>query len=303
MPEVLAALHAILLGKSLKARKVAGIAVADLQALATKLQASKYAVLAWVAKDLDFPNAELAIRQITQIVATLNQTTRAAGLPLGGSDGDTSTNYTNVWLNGQILKTEETSPDAVVWVNSFNAEKLPQKSPQKNNVPLIVLGNANSQFKQTPDVFIPIATPGLDCSGTLFRVDGSVTLPLKKIRESDLPTLPEVIRQIEAAAQMITHLKNCKIIDPAHNKNGVMEDIYIRDGYIIVKPSATEKITQSYDLKGKVVMAGAIDMHSHIGGGKVNIARMMLPEFRQYTEPEAHICTPHCSHFATPNDD
>jgi formylmethanofuran dehydrogenase subunit A len=99
---------------------------------------------------------------------------------------------------------------------------------------------------------------------------------------------------------MITHLKNCKIIDPTHNKNGVMEDIYIRDGYIVAKPSATEKITQSYDLKGKVVMSGAIDMHSHIGGGKVNIARMMLPEFRQYTEPEAHICTPHCSHFATP---
>jgi formylmethanofuran dehydrogenase subunit B len=195
LPEVLAALHAILLDKSLKARKVAGIAFADLQALATKLQASKYAVLAWIAKDLDFPNAELAIGQITQIVATLNQTTRAAGLPLGGSDGDTSTNYTNAWLNGQILKTEETSPDAIVWVNSFNAEKLPQKS----SVPLIALGNANSQFKQTPDVFIPVATPGLDCSGTLFRVDGSVTLPLKKIRESDLPTLPEVIRQIEAA--------------------------------------------------------------------------------------------------------
>jgi formylmethanofuran dehydrogenase subunit B len=195
LPEVLAALHAILLGKSLKVRKVAGIAVADLKALANKLQTSKYAVLTWVAKDLDFQNAELAIGQITQIVATLNQTTRAAGLPLGGSDGDTSTNYTNAWLNGQILKTEETSPDAVVWVNSFNAEKLPQKTSE----PLIVLGNANSQLKQTPDVFIPIATPGLDCAGTLFRVDGSVTLPLKKIRESDLPTLPEVIRQIEAA--------------------------------------------------------------------------------------------------------
>lgn len=99
---------------------------------------------------------------------------------------------------------------------------------------------------------------------------------------------------------MITLLKNCKIIDPAHNKNGVVEDIYIRDGKIIAKPSATEKITQTYDLNHKIVMSGAIDMHSHIGGGKVNIARMLLPEFRQYTEPEAHICTPHCSHFATP---
>ena len=29
---------------------------------------------------------------------------------------------------------------------------------------------------------------------------------------------------------------------------------------------------------GCVVMAGGIDMHTHIGGGKVNIARAMLPE-------------------------
>ena len=102
---------------------------------------------------------------------------------------------------------------------------------------------------------------------------------------------------------MITLLKNGKLYDPAHNKNGVVEDIYIRDGHIIAKPSKTEKISQTYDLTGKIVMAGAIDMHSHIGGGKVNIARMMLPEFREtikYSEPEAHVCTPNCAHNATP---
>ncbi len=103
---------------------------------------------------------------------------------------------------------------------------------------------------------------------------------------------------------MITLLKNGKLYDPAHSKNGVVEDIYIRDGRITSKPSQTEKINQTYDLTGKIVMAGAIDMHSHIGGGKVNIARMMLPEFQEtknYSEPEAHICTPNCSHMATPN--
>ncbi|HOY69325.1 MAG TPA: formylmethanofuran dehydrogenase subunit A [Methylotenera sp.] len=99
---------------------------------------------------------------------------------------------------------------------------------------------------------------------------------------------------------MTTLLKNGKIYDPAHQKNGVIEDIYIKNGRIVAKPNATEKITQTIDLKGKIVMAGAIDMHSHIGGGKVNIARMLLPEFRTYTEPEAHICTPHCLHHATP---
>jgi len=194
LPEVLAALHALVLGKSLKINEVAGIALKDLEIVAHKLKAAKYAVLTWIAKDLDFPHAELTIQQITQTIAALNQTTRAAGLPLGGSDGDTSVNYAHTWLSGLTLDTETSEQcDAQIWINSFNAEKLPQKS----NLPLIVLGNPNTHFEQEPDVFIPVATPGLDCGGTLFRVDGSVTLPLKKIRETELPTLGEIIRQIE----------------------------------------------------------------------------------------------------------
>ena len=116
---------------------------------------------------------------------------------------------------------------------------------------------------------------------------------------------------------MITLLKNGKIYDPAHGKDGVVEDIYIDQGRIVPKPLDNAKISQTYDLAGKVVMAGAIDMHSHIGGGKVNIARMMLPEYQQQhqqqyqqkqaqelknsSDPAAHICTPHCSHHATPS--
>ena len=56
---------------------------------------------------------------------------------------------------------------------------------------------------------------------------------------------------------MITKLCNGRIYDPAHHKNGVVEDIYIRDGRIVSKPSDTEKIDQTLDLSGKVVMAGA----------------------------------------------
>ena len=66
---------------------------------------------------------------------------------------------------------------------------------------------------------------------------------------------------------MITLLKNGKLYDPAHNKDGVIEDIYIRDGHIIAKPNSATKINQTIDLTGKIVMAGAIDMHSHIGCG------------------------------------
>ena len=88
---------------------------------------------------------------------------------------------------------------------------------------------------------------------------------------------------------MITLLKNGKLYDPAHSKDGVVEDIYIRDGRIVAKPNASENIAQTYDLTGKVIMAGAIDMHSHIGGGKVNIARMMLPAIASLKRIFAHL--------------
>ncbi|OQW68258.1 MAG: formylmethanofuran dehydrogenase [Proteobacteria bacterium ST_bin12] len=194
LPEILAVLRALVAGKKLKAQTVAGIQVSDLMVITDKLKQAKYAVLAWIAKDLDYPHAELAIQTITETVALLNnQTGRAAGLSLGGSDGDTSANNANTWLSGFSLNNTKTEHDVLVWINSFSAEKLPPKLDK----PLIVLGNANTILKQIPDVFIPIATPGLDCSGTLFRVDSAVILPLKKLRKNNLSTCNEVISQIE----------------------------------------------------------------------------------------------------------
>ncbi|MES2581020.1 MAG: formylmethanofuran dehydrogenase [Pseudomonadota bacterium] len=195
LPEVLAVLRALIAGKNLKAQSVAGIQISDLLAISDKLKQAKYAVLAWVAKDLDFPHAALTIQSITESVALLNnQTGRAAGLSLGGSDGDTSANNANTWLSGFSLNDDKFNHDTIVWINSFNAKKLPEKT----DFPLIFLGNANTKFEQIPDVFIPIATPGLDCGGTLFRVDSAVILPLKKVRDNNLPTLSEVARKIEA---------------------------------------------------------------------------------------------------------
>jgi formylmethanofuran dehydrogenase subunit A len=76
---------------------------------------------------------------------------------------------------------------------------------------------------------------------------------------------------------MITKLTGGKVYDPEHGVNGEIRDIYIRDGRIVDAP-ADGKIHEEVDVRGKVVMSGAIDMHTHIGGGKVNIARTMLPE-------------------------
>lgn len=194
LPEVTAALHALVAGRSLNVKAIAGIAIADLVNLATRLKQAKYAVLVWVAKDLDYPNAELTIQQITQTAVTLNESTRAGALALGGSDGDTTVNYAHTWLSGLAIH-QEALPlhDALIWVNSFS----PDKPAPNTSSPTVVIGSPAMKFEKQPDVFIPIATPGLDCAGTMFRVDSSVVLPLKKSRETNLPTLAEVLAQVE----------------------------------------------------------------------------------------------------------
>ncbi|HEY0268802.1 MAG TPA: amidohydrolase family protein, partial [Methyloradius sp.] len=98
---------------------------------------------------------------------------------------------------------------------------------------------------------------------------------------------------------MLTKLTGGKVYDPAHQVDGKIMDIYIRDGRIVDRPRDDEPIHQEYDIRGKVVMSGAIDMHTHIGGGKVNIARMMLPEDHR-SDPAAHseFCRAGCGHAA-----
>ena len=77
---------------------------------------------------------------------------------------------------------------------------------------------------------------------------------------------------------MLTRLKGGRIYDPVNGANGAVRDLFIRDGRIVADPGESARPDQDYDVSGKVVMAGAIDMHTHIGGGKVNIARALLPE-------------------------
>ena len=98
---------------------------------------------------------------------------------------------------------------------------------------------------------------------------------------------------------MLIKLSGGTVYDPVHGINGEQRDIYIRDGQITRKPTTTVDICKTYDLSGKVIMAGAIDMHTHIGGGKVNIARMMLPEdHRQDLVKRTPLTRSGCGHAA-----
>ena len=72
---------------------------------------------------------------------------------------------------------------------------------------------------------------------------------------------------------------NGKVFDPTQRINGLKMDIFVEDGKI-VNPHKSDlyKFKTSYDVNGMIVMAGAIDIHSHIAGGNVNNARLLSPE-------------------------
>ena len=68
-----------------------------------------------------------------------------------------------------------------------------------------------------------------------------------------------------------------EVYDPTNSINGEVRDLWI-DGGRIVEPPAdlAQRPVRTIDASGMVVMPGGIDMHCHIAGPKVNIARKMV---------------------------
>ncbi len=89
---------------------------------------------------------------------------------------------------------------------------------------------------------------------------------------------------------MLTQIKGGKVYDPINGVDGVVQDIFIDDDVIIGQPADGRRIDQTINADGLFVMSGGIDIHSHIGGGKVNIARLMMTD-----ECDAHRVAGHGS--------
>jgi formylmethanofuran dehydrogenase subunit A len=69
------------------------------------------------------------------------------------------------------------------------------------------------------------------------------------------------------------------VYDPTHHIDGVVMDLWVRDGKMAAAPSdPTELPSKILNAAGLVVMPGGVDMHAHIAGPKVNVARKMRPE-------------------------
>jgi formylmethanofuran dehydrogenase subunit A len=78
---------------------------------------------------------------------------------------------------------------------------------------------------------------------------------------------------------MLTCIAGGRVIDPAHQRDGV-GDVWIEDGRIVSPPSGRTPDAM-HDASGAIVLAGGIDIHSHIAGTNVNTARLLLPDLRR----------------------
>ncbi len=71
---------------------------------------------------------------------------------------------------------------------------------------------------------------------------------------------------------------NGRVYDPTNNKNGTVEDIWVKEGRIVSARDVNREQARIIDAAGLVVMAGGVDIHSHVVGSKVNAARKFRPE-------------------------
>lgn len=210
--EVFAALRALVDGAALQAEAVGGIPVAALAELAGKMQRAAYGVVVWAAADLDVPHGDLTVAAIMGLVKALNRTTRFSGVPLGGSDADTTANQVHTWQSGAVFRSrhargrveydpyhlstarllESGEADMLLWISGIGAHR----SPPPATIPTVVLGRIGLELPAEPQVLIPVGTPGVDHGGHLFRMDKVVALPLQRLRDVGLPSVAHVLERI-----------------------------------------------------------------------------------------------------------
>jgi formylmethanofuran dehydrogenase subunit A len=83
---------------------------------------------------------------------------------------------------------------------------------------------------------------------------------------------------------MTIRLENAFCVDgvgKSEIRDVVLEGASIASNGGVLASAKNSKSEVRYDLSGCMLVSGGIDLHTHIGGGKVNVARLLLPELVQ----------------------
>ena len=238
---------------------------------------------------------QIAVALVLHILRFLTLTTRCVGLPLGGGDNAQGASQTMLWQAGWPgrISFATGTPEHDPW--RFDAERL----LAAREVDALALGRRAVADAAAIDRGADRGADRPRCdarsaagrrdprrrSGARPRRRGGARRHRHRAAADGGAAEHAAERRgggdgdprADRSAAMITKLAGGRVLDPANAINGEQRDLFIDDGRIVAAPG-DGRVDRSYDMRGLVVMAGGIDIHSHVGGGKVNLARLLMPE-------------------------
>ncbi len=174
-----------------------------------KIKSSAYTALLWDTGDLQQPHADLTVETLAGLTKHFNKETRCVGLPLSGNS--TTLNNVCLWQSGLPIRTDfGTTPptydpsqyatsdllanktsDLLIWTAALHPDP-----PPDCDIPLIAITRPDVVPAKPAAVHIPVGIPGIDHNGHIFRTDNVVMVPLKQLRQTELPSATEVLAGI-----------------------------------------------------------------------------------------------------------
>ena len=84
---------------------------------------------------------------------------------------------------------------------------------------------------------------------------------------------------------MIIRLTGGTVLDPTRSRDPIEEDLWMDGERIVTPPAGGRPADLVIDVSRHIVMSGAIDIHTHIAGGKVNLGRLLSArDHREHVE-------------------
>ena len=207
-------MRALQAGHRPSVEQVGGIAIDQLAQLMGRIEKAEYPLLVWSAGELAAPHTDLVTGEIAGLLQALNLKGRASGLPLAGPDNVIGANQVCTWQSGVPLRTSfaagvpdydphrlgtdalttEGGMDCLLWIATWH-----DRQPPACDMPTIVIGRPGMALDRVPAVFLPAGSPGLDHAGSLYRTDSVVALPLRALRDTDVPRASDLLDRIASA--------------------------------------------------------------------------------------------------------
>lgn len=189
---------------------------AEMGTLHNVLTNSRYATWVWTAADFLSAGDDLILDVLVRLVTKLNETSRAAVLPLAGSHGDVTAQQVCTWKTGfplrqalnqnesdyqpnrystrEVLRNQDC--DAAIYVSAFEPLEPPEEFWGVTG-PRIIVGHPALKAASRADYFFPSGIPGIDHESHLFRGDGVAVVSVDQKRDLQLPAVAEWLGQLK----------------------------------------------------------------------------------------------------------